>query len=81
MNGESDDGGFDEFLLFCPNRRLSSAFSNSNASNAPPTARPTHAAHRFPRQGPHKKDIGQQPLHHDHHNNYKINQARRRRPD
>jgi hypothetical protein len=32
-NGESDDGGFDEFLLFYPNRRLSSAFSDSNASN------------------------------------------------
>jgi hypothetical protein len=33
MNGESDDGGFDEVRLFCPNRRLSSAFSDSNASN------------------------------------------------
>jgi hypothetical protein len=33
LNGESDDGGFDEFRLFCPNRRLSSAFSDSNASN------------------------------------------------
>jgi hypothetical protein len=32
-NGESDDGGFEEFRLFCANRRLSSAFSDSNASN------------------------------------------------
>jgi hypothetical protein len=24
-NGESDDGGFDEFRLFCSNRRVNSA--------------------------------------------------------
>jgi hypothetical protein len=32
-NGESDDGGLEEFRLFCPNRRFSSAFSASKASN------------------------------------------------
>jgi hypothetical protein len=26
-NGESDDGGFDEFRLFCPNCRRNSAIS------------------------------------------------------
>ncbi|SHL54816.1 hypothetical protein SAMN05443637_1441 [Pseudonocardia thermophila] len=30
-NGESDDGGFEEFREFCPNRRVNSAFSARNA--------------------------------------------------
>ena len=31
-NGESDDGGFDEFRLFCPSCRLNSATSASSCS-------------------------------------------------
>lgn len=31
-NGESDDGGFEEFRLFCPSRRLTSATSASSRS-------------------------------------------------
>jgi hypothetical protein len=31
-NGESDDGGFDEFRLFCPSCRLKSATSVFNCS-------------------------------------------------
>jgi hypothetical protein len=31
-NGESDDGGFDEFREFCPNCRFSSAFSARSCS-------------------------------------------------
>src|SRR5437763_16944505 len=45
------------------------------------TARPTPATHRSQRQGPHSKDDGQQPPHHDHHNDRKINDPRRQRPD
>src|SRR3954451_16262977 len=32
MNGESDDGGFDELVEFIPNRRFNSAFSASSAA-------------------------------------------------
>jgi hypothetical protein len=32
VNGESDDGGFDEFVEFMPNRRFNSAFSASSAA-------------------------------------------------
>src|SRR3954467_6913861 len=32
VNGESDDGGFDDFWLFCPNCRFSSATSVFNCS-------------------------------------------------
>src|SRR5437763_16436160 len=45
------------------------------------TAQPTPATHRSQRQGPHSKDDGQQPPHHDHHNDRKINEPRRQRPD
>jgi hypothetical protein len=33
-NGESDDGGFDEFRLFKPSRRFNSAFSACNAATS-----------------------------------------------
>jgi hypothetical protein len=33
VDGESDDGGFDEFREFIPNRRFNSAFSARNAAN------------------------------------------------
>ena len=32
VNGESDDGGLDELVEFMPNRRFSSAFSDSSAA-------------------------------------------------
>jgi hypothetical protein len=34
MNGESDDGGFDEFVEFISNRRLNSTFSARSAATS-----------------------------------------------
>jgi hypothetical protein len=43
VNGESDDGGFDEFVEFIPNRRFNSAFSASNAATRPRSSPTTRA--------------------------------------
>jgi hypothetical protein len=32
LNGESDDGGFDEFREFCPNRAVNSAICASSCA-------------------------------------------------
>jgi hypothetical protein len=37
-NGESDDGGFEEFRLFCPSRRVNLATSARSISTMPTSA-------------------------------------------
>ena len=39
MNGESDEGGFDEFRLFCPTWRFNSATSSPTAAHHRPQFR------------------------------------------
>ena len=46
VNGESDDGGFDELVEFMPNRRFSSAFSASSAATRSRSSSITRACSR-----------------------------------
>jgi hypothetical protein len=64
-NGESDDGGFDEFRLFCPNCRFRTATSAYSASTIARKSDTIPRSATFSAASSYKTDVELQAPRHD----------------